>query len=360
MTIASSPSLSDLQTPTSKYNPILEIGGLYRRSLVGVAAIVLWISPSFADQALKGTIKIDGSSTVYPITEAVAEEFGKENPGVQITVGVSGTGGGFKKFLGRETAISNASRPIKAAEMEIATKGGLEYIELPVAFDALSVVVNKKNSWANSITTAELKKIWEPEAQGKITSWKQVNDAFPDRPLKLFGAGVDSGTYDYFTEAICGKEDASRGDYTASEDDKVLVQGVSRDEGGLGFFGLAYYLENTDKLKAVPVDDGKKENGDGPQQPSVDNVKKGVYQPLARPLFIYVRKDLASQPEVSAFVSFYLTHAKELAEEVGYIPLPDSVYKLAMERFKSGTTGSLFASGGSQVGVSLESLLTPQ
>jgi len=346
--------LNTLLSPTALKNPFSYV----ITSLTISSLCILAAANGFAEplSEMKGVIKIDGSSTVYPITEAVAEEFGKAYPGIQVTVGVSGTGGGFKKTIGKETAITNASRPIKAVEVEAGKAAGVEFIELPIAFDALSVVVNKKNTWANSITTAQLKMIWEPEAQSKILSWKQVDPAFPDRPLKLFGAGVDSGTYDYFTEAICGKEDASRGDYTASEDDNVLVQGVSRDEGGLAFFGLAYYLENKDKLKALPVDDGKPENGAGPQEASLENVKKGIYQPLARPLFIYVRKDIATNPEIIEFISFYLTHAKQLAEEVGYIPLSDEVYALALKRFKAGTTGSMFH-GGSQVGISLDTLL---
>ena len=307
-------------------------------------------------ESLSGVLKIDGSSTVFPITEAVAEEFGNANPDVKVTVGVSGTGGGFKKFIAAETEISNASRPIKAAEAQAAGEKNIEYIELPVAYDALSIVVNPKNTWVKSVTTAELKLMWSPEAQGKILSWKQINPAYPDKPLRLYGAGVDSGTYDYFTEAINGKEDASRGDFTSSEDDNVLVQGVSRDEGALGFFGLAYYLENKDKLKQIPVDDGNAANGDGPQAASVENVIAGIYQPLARPLFIYVRKDAAERPEIKAFVEFYLKNAATLSKEVGFVPLPDAVYELALKRFQARTTGSAFK-GGSQVGVTLESLL---
>lgn len=333
--------------------------GLSLLAIIGVVSLSVKLSAaadSPASGRLSGTIKIDGSSTVYPITEAVAEEFGKTNAGVQVTVGVSGTGGGFKKFIANETAISDASRPIKSVEADGAKAAGFEFVELPIAFDALSVVVNQKNTWAKSITTAELKKIWEPAAQGKILSWKDINPAYPDKPLKLFGPGVDSGTFDYFTEAIMGKEDASRGDYTASEDDNVLVQGVANDEGALGFFGLAYYIENKDKLRSLAVDDGNQANGAGPQEASLENVKKGLYQPLARPLFIYVRKDMATNPEISAFVSFYLKNAETLVEEVGYIPLSDSVYKLALERFNKGVTGSVFT-GGSQVGVTLETLL---
>lgn len=302
-------------------------------------------------------IEIDGSSTVYPISEAVAEEFGKVNKDAKITIGFSGTGGGFKKFCAGETDISNASRPIKETEFELCKQNNIEYIELPVAYDALSIVVNTKNNWAKTITVAELKKIWEPAAQGKITSWNQIRAEWPNQPLELFGAGVDSGTYDYFTEAVVGQEHASRGDFTSSEDDNVLVQGVNSNPNALGFFGLAYYLENQDKLSAVAVDDQNEENGKGGQLPSVENVIKGVYQPLARPLFIYVRKDSASREVVKKFIDFYLANAPELAEEVGYVRLEEEVYKLAKERLNSSTTGSVFAGGGSKVGVGLAELL---
>jgi phosphate transport system substrate-binding protein len=311
---------------------------------------------SSAGGDLKGTIQIDGSSTVYPITEAVAEDFRTSSPDVKITVGISGTGGGFKKFGRGETDISDASRPIKKSEAQTAAQSNIEYIELPIAYDALSVVVNPKNSWAQSITVAELKKMWEPGAQGKITKWSQVRAGWPDRPLKLYGAGSDSGTFDYFTDAINGKEGASRGDYTASEDDNVLVQGVSRDENALGYFGVAYYLENQAKLKAVPVDDEKADNGSGPQPPTVESVAAGTYQPLARPIFIYVSKKAAERPEVQTFVEYYLENAERLVKEVGYVPLQPAVYQLAEERFKNRTTGSMFG-GGSQVGVKLTDLM---
>lgn len=304
-----------------------------------------------------GMIKLDGSSTVYPIMEAVVEEFQATSPKTKLTVGVSGTGGGFKKFCAGETDFSNASRPIKATESELCKKNGIEYIELPVAYDALTVVVNPKNTWLNSITVAELKKIWEPEAQGKITRWNQVNPAWPDQPIALFGAGVDSGTYDYFTEAIVGKEDMSRGDYTSSEDDNVLVQGVSGNLNALGFFGIAYYNANKDKVKALTIDDGKDENGKGPQAATVDNVLKGIYQPLARPLFIYVSKKSAMRPEVGAFVNFMTANSVALTNEVGYVPLTPSAVELAAARFEKRQVGSLFAHGGSQVGVTLEELL---
>ncbi len=308
---------------------------------------------------LAGTINIDGSSTVYPITEAVAEEFGKSYPRVNVTVGISGTGGGFKKFGRGETDISDASRPVKSSEAEEAQKAGIDYIELPIAYDALSVVVHPKNTWANDITVAELKKIWEPAAQGMITRWSQVRPGWPDRPLKLYGAGSDSGTFDYFTDAICGDEGKSRGDYTASEDDNVLVQGVSREEGALGYFGVAYYLENQEKLKAVPVDDGDAGNGAGPQAPTTENVIAGTYQPLARPIFIYVSTKAADRAEVKDFVQFYLMNVARLAKEVGYIPLQDQVYELARGRYDKRTTGSMF-SGGSQVGVKLEQLMAKE
>jgi phosphate transport system substrate-binding protein len=308
---------------------------------------------------ISGTIKVDGSSTVYPITEAVAEEFGKVQPDIKVTVGISGTGGGFKKFCAGETDVSDASRPIKAAEVELCKKNNVEYVELPIAYDALSVVVNPKNTWVTSLTLKDLKKIWEPEAQGKILSWNQVRPEWPDKPLKLYGPGTDSGTYDYFTEAIMGKEDSSRGDYTSSEDDNTLVQGVASDAGALGFFGLAYYSENKDKLKLVPIDDEKEENGKGPQIANAENVRKGIYQPLSRPLFIYVSKSALAKPEVKEFAGFYIKNALQLTEEVGYVQLPEKVMKLAKNRLDSGKAGSIFSSGP-QIGVALEELLSKQ
>src|SRR5512137_2597256 len=234
----------------------------------------------------QAAIKIDGSSTVFPISEAVAEEFQIQKRGkVRVTVGMSGTGGGFKKFCRGETDISNASRPISAEEMEACRKAGIKYIELPVAYDALTVVVNPANTWAKTLTVAELKKMWEPAAQGRITTWKQVNGSFPAEKLMLFGPGADSGTFDYFTEAINGKAKASRGDFTASEDDNTLVQGVENNKSALGYFGFAYYAAHKDKLRAVPIDGGK-----GPVAPSIETVINGTYSPLSRPLFIYVKE----------------------------------------------------------------------
>lgn len=328
--------------------------------LAVIACIVLSVIPAQAavPEGISGTVKVDGSSTVYPITEAVAEEFGKTQSEVKVTVGISGTGGGFKKFCSGETDISNASRPIKNSEIEQCKKNGIQYIELPVAYDALSIVVNPKNSWASSITVAELKKLWEPEAQGNVLTWKQVRDEWPDTPIKLYGPGVDSGTYDYFTEAVVGKEDASRGDFTSSEDDNTIVQGVANDVNALGYFGLAYYLENKDKLKLLAVDDGNDKNGSGPQMPSVETVRQGVYQPLSRPLFIYVSKNSLARPEVRELADFYIANALSLSEEVGYVQLPEKVMKLTSERLRNGITGSLFEKGDSQVGIALEDLMT--
>src|SRR5687767_9570964 len=245
-------------------------------------------------------VKIDGSSTVYPVTEGVAEDFQKAKKGaVKVTVGIGGTGGGFKKFCRGETDISNASRPISVKEREDCKQAGIEFIELPVALDALAVLVNPKNDWAKEMTVAELKKVWEPAAQGKIVNWNQVRASFPDRPLKLYGPGVDSGTYDYFTLAVVGKEHSSRGDFTASEDDNVLVQGISGDINALGFFGLAYYHENEKKLKGVPIK--LNDNAKG-VPPAFETAKDGSYQPLSRPIFIYVsKKGVETKPEVSAF-----------------------------------------------------------
>lgn len=309
--------------------------------------------------ALSGDVLVDGSSTVYPITEAMAEEFGKQQPDVRVTVGISGTGGGFKKFCGGETDISDASRPIKPSEVETCVANGIEYIELPVAFDGLAVMINPENDWAETMTVEELKKLWEPDAQGQITRWNQIRADWPDEEIHLFGPGTDSGTYDYFTDAIVGEEGASRGDFQASEDDNVLVQGITNDPLALGFFGLAYYTENADKLKLVAVDDEDPSNGDGPILPSEETVNNGTYQPLARPIFIYVNKEAAERPEVQGFIDFYLNvdNATELVREVGYIPLPSNIIELAQQRFANRVPGSIYGGEGSQVGVTLEDLL---
>ncbi|HLA51639.1 MAG TPA: PstS family phosphate ABC transporter substrate-binding protein [Thermodesulfobacteriota bacterium] len=303
-------------------------------------------------------VKIDGSSTVYPITEAVAEEFQKIEKGkTKVTVGISGTGGGFKKFCNGEIDISDASRPIKPSEVELCKKNSIKYIELPVAYDGLAVMVNPKNNWVDYLTVKELKKIWEPEAQGKIKKWNQIRPNWPDKEIHLFGAGVDSGTFDYFTEAINGKGGASRGDFTASEDDNVLVQGIATDTLALGFFGVAYYEHNKDRLKLVPIDDENDANGKGPVLPEYDNVVKGTYQPLARPIFIYVNKKSAEKSEVQRFISFYMTKGAELSKEVGYIALPEKAYDLGLGRFEKRISGSVFGGHGAQVGVKIEDLL---
>jgi len=308
---------------------------------------------------LSGMIRVDGSSTVFPISEAVAEEFKRANPKVDISVGISGTGGGFQKFCRGETDISDASRPVRAAEMDACQKAGIEFIELPVAYDGLAIAVNPKNAWATSVTTAELKTLWEPGAQGKIVRWSQVRMGWPDREIHLFGAGVDSGTFDYFTEAINGKEKASRGDFTSSEDDNVLVQGVGGDELALGFIPLAYVEQNKDRLKSVPVDDGKADNGDGPISPSFETVRNGTYQPLSRPLFIYVARKSADRPEVQRFVESYFSQP-ELMREVGYVELTSQIYELAKAHYAERKVGTAFGSGGSQVGMTLEALLSRQ
>ncbi|GAB3826589.1 PstS family phosphate ABC transporter substrate-binding protein [Pontibacter rugosus] len=298
-----------------------------------------------ANNDLAGSIQIDGSSTVYPITEAVAEEFRTEAPDVKVTVGVSGTGGGMKKFSRGEIDIVDASRSMNADEDKVAKSNNISYIELPVAYDGLTVVVHPDNNWVNDITVAELKKIWEPAAQGTIKKWNQIRPEWPDQEIHLYGAGVESGTYDYFTEAIVGKSHSSRGDYTASEDDNVLVQGVSTDPYALGFFGYAYYDENKSKLKAVPVDDQNDSNGAGAIMPSLETVKDGSYAPLSRPLFIYVNSKAVSRPEVVEFVNFYIDNAAELSQEVGYIPMPAEKYKEQKQKFQQFATGANASAG---------------
>lgn len=308
----------------------------------------------FPVAAAAQTVKIDGSSTVFPVTEAVAEDFQKSKRGAaKVTVGISGTGGGFKKFCRGETDISNASRPISKSEMEDCKKAGIGYLELPVAYDALTVVVNPKNDFIKSMTVEELKKIWQPSAQGKVTHWNQVNPAWPNAPMKLFGAGSDSGTFDYFTEAIVGKAKSSRGDFTASEDDNVLVQGVQRDVNALGYFGFAYYAENQNKLKAVPI--VEKEGKPG-VAPSMQSVLDGTYQPLARPIFIYVNAKSLARPEVKEFVEFYNKHGEKLAKEVKYVPLPPKAYAHNMETVNQRKMGTKFG-GENQVGLTIEELM---
>jgi phosphate transport system substrate-binding protein len=311
-------------------------------ALVAVAGVVSGMAYSFAGgPELSGSVKADGSSTVAPITMAAAEMFQGKFPNVRVTVGISGTGGGFKKFLDDQPAlrtdISDASRPIKEAELSRAEKLNVAFIEVPIAIDGLSVVVHPSNSFCDQLTVEELKRIWEPGS--KIKNWKDVRAGFPDFPMKLYGPGTDSGTFDYFTEVIVGKEKASRSDYTASESDNVLVQGVAGDKGSLGYFGHSYWQENKSKLKLVAVD-----NGDGkPIAPTTtDVIRSGVYKPLSRPLFLYVNAESYKRPEVRAFLDFYFEHAKEIVEHprVGYVGLSDELYKMGMQRLASGTTGS--------------------
>lgn len=298
-------------------------------------------------------IKIDGSSTVFPITEVVAEEYQAESK-VHVTVGISGTGGGFKKFCRGETDVQNASRPILENEMEACKQAGVEYIELPIAFDALTVVINPKNTFIDKLTVTELKTMWAPEAQQTIKTWKQVNPAWPDEPLKLYGAGSDSGTFDYFTEAIVGKAKSSRGDFTASEDDNVLVQGVINDKNALGYFGYAYYEQNQDRVKAVPI---AVDSNSPAVLPSQEAVMDGSYQPLSRPLFIYVNAKAANErAEVKAFVDSYLAHANEYVKEAAFIPLPEKDLKAVTAHWQANKVGTGFG-GKPEVGVKIETLL---
>lgn len=303
-----------------------------------------------SSQVLAATpvIKIDGSSTVFPITEAVAEEFQKEKRGkVNVTVGISGTGGGFKKFCRAETDLQDASRPIQKSEMAACKAAGVKYFELPVAYDATVVVVHPQNNWVKSVTVDELKKLWAPSAQGKVTKWNQINPAWPNADIKLYGAGADSGTFDYFTEAVVGKAKSSRGDYTASEDDNTLVQGVSKDKYALGYLPLAYYEENKSKLKALSI---------AGVEPSRQTVENGKYTPLSRPIFIYVSESSSKRPEVKEFTEFYLNQAATLVPEVKYVPLPKKAYDIASDSFKKGKLGTVFG-GHSEVGLKIEDLL---
>jgi len=324
----------------------------FKPQFLAVALAAAFSAPAFGQGTL---VKIDGSSTVYPVTEAVAEEFQKaEKNAIKVTVGISGTGGGFKKFCRGETDISGASRPILKSEMEQCAKEGITYYELPVAFDALTVVVNPRNTFLDKgITVEQLKRMWEPSAQGKITKWNQIDPSWPDAPIKLFGAGADSGTFDYFTEAIVGKSKSSRGDFTASEDDNVLVQGVQRDANAIGYFGYAYYAENQAKLKAVPIIEKAGKPG---VSPSMNTVLDGSYQPLARPIFIYVNAKSLDRPEVKKFVEYYMTHGSKLAREVKYVPLPDKAYVMNKEHLAKGKKGTVFG-GVAEVGVKIDDLL---
>jgi phosphate transport system substrate-binding protein len=307
-----------------------------------------------AGDGVQGTVSVDGSSTVFPLTEAVAEEFMLENPGVSVTVGSSGTGGGIAKLLRGEIDIANASRPIKGDEAADAEAAGVGFIEIPVAYDGIALVVNTANDWAECLTVDELRAMWEPGST--VDNWREVRGGFPDRPMRLYGAGTDSGTYDYFTAAVVGEEGASRADFTASEDDNVLVQGVAGDVSALGFVPLSYYEANRERLRLVGVTAGDDASGADCIDPSPETVRDGTYQPLSRPIFIYVNEERAADPAVAAFVEYYIEHAGALAEEVGYVALSPEAYAAGAERFEARVVGSVF-DGGSQVGVRLEDLL---
>ena len=304
--------------------------------------------------SLSGDIDIDGSSTVFPITEAVAEEFGDLTGGnVRAVVGISGTGGGFKKFCANETVISDASRPIKQKEVDLCAAAGIEYIELPVAIDGLSVLVNPANDFVDCMTVEQLNMIWKPESEGVVMTWNQVNPDWPAEEIKLYAPGVDSGTFDYFTEAINGDGGVSRGDFVASEDDNVLVQGISGDKYSLGYFGYAYYVENQDKLKVVSID-----GGNGCVAPTDEAINNGSYAPLSRPLFIYVREDAAQEEHIAEFVRYYLSdQGQALAASVGYIPFPQQVYDLGLAKFNAGMTGTVFGGDSAFKGSVAEGLM---
>ena len=295
------------------------IAGIVAVLIVAAGGYYWWTTQQDNNVEMSGTIEIDGSSTVFPITQAVAEEFRAVHPAVQVNVGVSGTGGGFKRFTAGETDISDASRPIKESERELAQQNDVEYVELSVALDGIVVVVNKGNTWVDYLTVEELKKMWEPDSV--VDSWDDIRPEWPAQPIRLYGPGTDSGTFDYFTAEIVGEEGASRPDFTASEDDNILVQGIAGDQYALGYFGYAYYAENTDKLTIIPID-----SGDGPVTPSDSTINGGQYTPLSRPLFIYVSRESLERPEVKAFVEFYMENALDLVSEVGYTPLPEDVY----------------------------------
>ncbi|MEZ5318652.1 MAG: PstS family phosphate ABC transporter substrate-binding protein [Vicinamibacterales bacterium] len=320
-----------------------------------LSAVTIAACGGASERAESAVIAIDGSSTVFPISQAVAEDFQRENPAIRVTVAESGTGGGFQKFCRNETAISDASRPVKATEAELCAGAGISYVELPVAYDGLAVVVSHSNTWVNSMTVEELHKLWEPAAQGQIKRWNQIRADWPDAEIHLFGPGTASGTFDYFTEAINGKAQESRGDYTASEDDNVLVQGIAGDPNALGYFGLAYFEQNQDKLKLVPVDDGNPDNGAGPIAPSIETVRNGTYRPLSRPLFIYANTKALERPEVQKFVEFYMKLDDALIREVGYVPLAPAEQDLVRKRWAARTTGSMFTNASHTA--SLEDLL---
>lgn len=327
-----------------------------RHVAVGYVMAVLCVAGVFGDPipgaSQQPAITADGSSSVFPITEAAATEFRRDRSSpVQITVKFSGTGGGFRKFCHGETDIQDASRPILREEMEACRKAGVQYIELPVAFDALTVAVSPANTWVRSMTVAELRKMWEPTAQNQLMRWSQIRQGWPDTPFKLYGADADSGTFDYFSEAIVGKPRASRTDYAASEDDNVIVRGIASDPNTLGYLPYAYFESNKRKLKAVAID-----SGNGAMVPLLENVVKGRYSPLSRPLFLYVNSQAAERTHVREFVAFYLQYAGKLAAQVKYIPLTDRAYVVVRDRFASRKLGTAF-DGETAIGLHVDDIV---
>ncbi len=347
---------ADCRVPhTSRLLRALSLAGCgLLAALAGAAACRGWF-----DGAAQ-VVAVDGSSTVFPIAEAVAEEYRRVDPAARVTVGVSGTGGGFEKFCAGETAVSSASRPIRPLEIEACAAAGIEFVELPIAYDGIAVVVHSANDWVETLTTEDLKRMWEPAAQGTVTRWNQVRPDWPNRELRLFGPGIDSGTFDYFTQVIVGEPGAGRGDFTSSEDDNVLVQGVSNDELALGFFGYAHYEENRGRLGLAAIDDEDDTNGDGAIRPSPDTVRDGTYQPLSRPVFLYVNPVALDRPEVAGFASFFLTEGAAFVREVGYVSLTDREYALVQRRLEDRVVGTMYCGPGGDAGeiASLEALLS--
>lgn len=335
--------------------PRLLLGPLVIAIGLGAMLVAACGGTSGADGRLAGAIRIDGSSTVFPLTEAVAEEFTREHPGVRVTVSESGTGGGFGKFLRGETDINDASRPITPAERDQAAANDIAFIELPVGYDGIAVVAHPALDEVDCLTVEELRRIWQPGSP--ITNWREVRDGFPDQPMALYGPGTASGTYDYFTEAIVGESGASRTDFTASEDDNVLVQGVRGTPGALGYFGFAYYANNADDLHLIGIDPDGRGRGAACTAPSDSTIQSGTYTPLARPLFAYVRADAAERSPVQTFISFYLEHAGDLAPSVGYVGLSPAAYALAQQRFARRVTGTLFGTERVRAGADVEAVL---
>lgn len=318
---------------------------------LGLAAAVGALSATPRPVMAGEVIMIDGSSTVAPITAAATKEFEKAKKDIRVAMGISGTGGGFKRLCEGRLDIANASRPISKAEMDACKAEGVEYYELPVAYDGIIVVVNPKNDWVKSFTVADLKKMWEPAAQGRISKWSQVQSSWPDATLKLYGAGSEHGTFDYFTEAVTGKAKSSRADYTASASDGMLVNWVGDEQNALGYIRFAHYIENQGRLRAVPIDDGK-----GPVTPSEKSIEDGSYQPLARPIFIYVNKAAARKPAVREYVEYYLKNGASFVKQAKYIPFSSGNYQLVLDHFSRGKTGSVFA-GEPAVGVRVDELM---